>query len=58
MPKTKPTRSIGAREKAADALIRAAIEESIDDYGIDTDAAIVFERIERLHAARIKGSAC
>ncbi|WP_246621235.1 MULTISPECIES: type II toxin-antitoxin system ParD family antitoxin [Rhizobium] len=43
------------REKdLTDEIIRRKISEAIDDPGSDIDADTVFERLERLHAERMK----
>jgi len=41
-------------EDAIDEIMRRKIREATDDQGSDIDADMVFERLERLHAERMK----
>ncbi|MBB4576247.1 type II toxin-antitoxin system ParD family antitoxin [Rhizobium sp. MC63] len=47
-------RALDREEDAIDEIMRQKIREAIDDPGSDVDADTVFERLERLHADRMK----
>ncbi|MDO3434499.1 type II toxin-antitoxin system ParD family antitoxin [Rhizobium sp. CBN3] len=47
-------RALDREEDAIDEIMRRKIREAIDDPGSDIDAGTVFERLERLHAERLK----
>lgn len=47
-------RALDREEDAIDEIMRRKIREAIDDPGSDIDADVVFERLERLHAERMK----
>ncbi|RFB97273.1 CopG family transcriptional regulator [Rhizobium leguminosarum bv. trifolii] len=47
-------RALDREEDAIDEIMRQKIREAIDDPGSDIDADTVFERLERLHAERMK----
>ncbi|MBX5160365.1 type II toxin-antitoxin system ParD family antitoxin [Rhizobium sp. NZLR8] len=47
-------RALDREEDAIDEIMRQRIREAIDDPGSDIDADTVFERLERLHAERMK----
>lgn len=47
-------RALDREEDAINEIMRLKIREAIDDPGSDIDADLVFERLERLHAERMK----
>lgn len=47
-------RALDREEDALDEIMRQKIRESIDDPRPDVDADVVFARIERMHAERMK----
>jgi antitoxin ParD1/3/4 len=47
-------RALDREEDAIDEIMRLKIREAIEDPGSDIDADVVFERLERLHAERMK----
>ncbi|ARO22851.1 type II toxin-antitoxin system ParD family antitoxin [Rhizobium sp. S9] len=47
-------RALDREEDAIDEIMRQKIREAIDDPGPDIDADTVFERLEHLHAERVK----
>lgn len=47
-------RALDREEDAIDEIMRQKIREAIDDPASDIDADTVFERLERLHAERMK----
>ncbi|ANL33138.1 type II toxin-antitoxin system ParD family antitoxin [Rhizobium phaseoli] len=47
-------RALDREEDALDEIMRRKIREAIDDPGSDIDADTVFERLEHLHAERVK----
>ncbi|MGV4792747.1 type II toxin-antitoxin system ParD family antitoxin [Rhizobium sp. F40D2] len=47
-------RALDREEDAIDEIMRQKIREAIDDPGSDIDSDTVFERLERLHAERMK----
>lgn len=47
-------RALDREEDAINEIMRRKICEAIDDPGSDIDADLVFERLERLHAERMK----
>ncbi|KKZ87492.1 CopG family transcriptional regulator [Rhizobium phaseoli] len=47
-------RALDREEDALDEIMRRKIREAIDDPGPDIDADTVFERLEHLHAERVK----
>ncbi|MBX4893346.1 type II toxin-antitoxin system ParD family antitoxin [Rhizobium bangladeshense] len=47
-------RALDREESAIDEIMRQKIREAIDDPGSDIDADTVFERLEHLHAERVK----
>ncbi|ANK84677.1 MULTISPECIES: type II toxin-antitoxin system ParD family antitoxin [Rhizobium] len=47
-------RALDREEDAIDEIMRQKIREAIDDPGSDIDADTVFERLEHLHAERVK----
>ncbi|QJX04068.1 type II toxin-antitoxin system ParD family antitoxin [Rhizobium brockwellii] len=47
-------RALDREEDAIDEIMRLKIREAIEDPGSDIDSDVVFERLERLHAERMK----
>lgn len=47
-------RALDREEDAINEIMRLKIREAIDDPGSDIDADLLFERLERLHAERMK----
>ncbi|MBX4932204.1 type II toxin-antitoxin system ParD family antitoxin [Rhizobium bangladeshense] len=47
-------RALDREEGAIDEIMRQKVREAIDDPGSDIDADTVFERLEHLHAERVK----
>ncbi|MBB3915141.1 antitoxin ParD1/3/4 [Rhizobium pisi] len=47
-------RALDREEDAIDEIMRRKIREAINDPGSDIDADVVFERLEHLHAERMK----
>ncbi|WP_454848484.1 type II toxin-antitoxin system ParD family antitoxin [Rhizobium binxianense] len=47
-------RALDREEDAINEIMRQKIREAIDDPSPDIDADVVFDRIERLHAERMK----
>ena len=47
-------RALDREEDAINEIMRLKIREAIDDPGSDIDADTVFERLEHLHAERMK----
>lgn len=44
----------GRKKDAMDEIMRRKIRQAIEEPGLDIDADTVFERLERLHSARMK----
>ncbi len=49
-------RALDREEEALDEIMRFKIQEAIDDPRPSRDAAEVFERIEKLHADRVRAA--
>lgn len=49
-------RALDREEEALDEMLRLKIQDAIDDPRPGRDAVEVFERIEKLHAKRMKAS--
>ncbi|MBB2754369.1 UNVERIFIED_ORG: hypothetical protein GGI57_005104 [Rhizobium aethiopicum] len=47
-------RTLDREKDRTDEIVRRKIREAIDDPGSDIDAEMVLERLERLHAVRMK----
>ncbi|WP_222365632.1 type II toxin-antitoxin system ParD family antitoxin [Rhizobium leguminosarum] len=47
-------RLLDRKKDLTDEIIRRKIREAIDDPSSDIDADTIFERLDRLHAERIK----